>query len=446
MKHSNSTESSGEGGSSDPTTKDSVEGSANAEKQSHITPHREIPLPNIVRCLLTRKLATEAPVEPYHLLSEYHWRKDILLQRLEWSWGMKYDSLDLGDESNKIYLCKDWLETFESGRWLLLPTFEILEKLWKRCTKHAREKLSLKTETLAQSSVDEVYDGAETFEYRLIPLDTDLPTLLRVAHPDGTAKSTSDNSGSPNISSKPIRHSHPFDTLPVLISHVKPHFVICDGGPKLFNKRSWPLAPLVSSICGVPFKEAVCTLEFTKYLYGVWANEEPSPEFAAPPRTVRPMPPLPSRSTLSRKRRRSSRECSGPCFYSKFDWAPTGCTHCRPPSHHPESSASKSEESGSDRSDEVSISCDSNDSDGGFLPKAYRENLCKYVGNWISYCVKQVRSQGGWTSQVGNDDQVGGYSKEPARKVRRISGDTSVRNAIVSLRRGNRHSTFVSID
>ena len=79
---------------------------------------------NIKHCLVTNELASEARVEPCYLLNQRLWDNkemvcffpfplpplvnaiaDSLLQltRLEWMWGMQYDSLELDTEANRIY-------------------------------------------------------------------------------------------------------------------------------------------------------------------------------------------------------------------------------------------------------------------------------------------------------------------------------------------------------
>ena len=75
------------------------------------------------------------------------------LTRLEWQWGTKYASLELDVEANRIYRAsccclrlggpwipslvtvrEDLLESFDSNRWVLLPTPEMVNKMWDHCT------------------------------------------------------------------------------------------------------------------------------------------------------------------------------------------------------------------------------------------------------------------------------------------------------------------------
>ena len=70
---------------------------------------------------MTNEVASEAPVEPCYLLNQRLWKNEELvcmflcsrlairvltllqLTRLEWMWGMQYDSLELDIEANRIH-------------------------------------------------------------------------------------------------------------------------------------------------------------------------------------------------------------------------------------------------------------------------------------------------------------------------------------------------------
>ena len=71
---------------------------------------------------MTNELASEARVEPCYLLNQRLWENKemvcffslpplvntianslLQLTRLEWMWGMQYDSLELDTEANRIY-------------------------------------------------------------------------------------------------------------------------------------------------------------------------------------------------------------------------------------------------------------------------------------------------------------------------------------------------------
>ena len=69
-----------------------------------------------------------------------------------------------------------------------------------------------------------MYDGAETFEYRLVPLFPDVPSISR----RNKAEDVPEGDESPG---NPV-HLYPFDYLPPIFSRVKPHFVVCNSGRK----------------------------------------------------------------------------------------------------------------------------------------------------------------------------------------------------------------------
>ncbi|ETW78246.1 hypothetical protein HETIRDRAFT_446142 [Heterobasidion irregulare TC 32-1] len=219
---------------------------------------------DIERCLLTLELPTKAAVKPCYVLNEHLWRNNKLLARLEWWWGMKYDSLELDGASNRIYLRDDWLESFDSGRWLLLPSFDVLDKIWTQCTDN-----SMLPENANRAPLEQIYDGAETFEYRLLPLDNTISSITRFDRP---ARSTNPRSKKTPASSC---YSYPFDKLPTLVSHVKPHFVICDAGPKLAHRELEVLTPIACAISGLPETAAAYMLEIMRDAYYTWCQQAP---------------------------------------------------------------------------------------------------------------------------------------------------------------------------
>ncbi|ETW86538.1 hypothetical protein HETIRDRAFT_166047 [Heterobasidion irregulare TC 32-1] len=189
------------------------------------------------RCLLTQELSSEASVEPCYLLNQRLWSHGDLLTRLEWAWGMEYNSLDPTSESNKIYLRRDWLKSFDSERWLLLPTPEMAKKVSAHQDSFMR---NLATQS-SLPSIEMIYDGAETFEYRMLSLeDVELRSFNRIDRHDSTS-GRSLPSKRTAADQQSTRHYPPFYTLPPLISRAKPHFVICDAAAKLYQR--WTTGP-----------------------------------------------------------------------------------------------------------------------------------------------------------------------------------------------------------
>ncbi|ETW86554.1 hypothetical protein HETIRDRAFT_240951, partial [Heterobasidion irregulare TC 32-1] len=182
---------------------------------------------NIKHCLVTNELASEARIEPCYLLNQRLWDNKEMLTRLEWHWGMKYSSLELDVEANRIYLRQDLLESFDSNRWLLLPPPEM-----RKATTAHRDGSCFHLSSKIHLMILQLYEGAETFEYRLLPLRHGIESIDRFDQPNSI------RTFSPAAEQSPTRYSNPFDTLPTLVSRAKPHFVICDSAAKLFHETT----------------------------------------------------------------------------------------------------------------------------------------------------------------------------------------------------------------
>ena len=330
------------------------------------------------RCLLTQELSSEASVEPCYLLNQRLWsNKDLVssdcalskiglsdsaqLTRLEWSWGMEYNSLDPRSESNKIYrMCvvwigfglsltscaatvrRDWLKSFDSERWLLLPTPEMANKvnahqdnLMRNIATQSSLPLIDTVCCLCCSSCDfsdltiaQIYDGAETFEYRMLSLeDVELRSFNRIDRHDSSSGTSSPGKRTA-ADQRSTRHYPPFYTLPPLISRAKPHFVICDTAAKLHH---WPtIGPVYSAKLrsvwhGHEFSPFSMTISM-QGTYDTWFACDVPPSFASIPRVLVPIPPLYPYSMVAE--RTLSKACMGPCVNNRSVWIPTCCLRC----------------------------------------------------------------------------------------------------------------------
>ncbi|THH16200.1 hypothetical protein EW146_g4400 [Bondarzewia mesenterica] len=271
------------------------------------------------------------------------------------AWMMKYDSLELDTESNKIY--RRDIDTL-SVCVLLIPFTQSAE-------------------------------------------NTDVLAVLRIDQPDGSGES----GAALTDESRTTCYLYTFTTLLVLVSRAKPHFVIRDGGPELAYKFVTRVAPILCFMLGVSRCEGVLTLESMQSFYGAWSGVPAPSGFASSSRTIRPLPPLPSRSTLSRKRRRDPDSCSGACFNSNFDWARTCCRH-----HKVAAVLSEVSDTESNDADFVDSKVENS--------LLYREDLYKDVVNWMSVCMKEFRRRGRTTSRVIKDRQLGNYNFERKRKAK----------------------------
>lgn len=170
--------------------------------------------------------------------------------------------------------------------------------------------------------MNQVYGGAETFEYRLVPLDSNLP-FINPSRLSGRITRSKTLSG---CQTGPSHHSYPFVTLPTVMSRVKPHFVICDAAPKLARTGWSDMTPLVSSIFGVDRGSAMCMIDIVSDSYILWGSQRPPSQFASSPRTslLTPVATMIPRNFVF---------CDGACFYSRYEWSVHRCSRCKDSPH-----------------------------------------------------------------------------------------------------------------
>ncbi|ETW86457.1 hypothetical protein HETIRDRAFT_98975 [Heterobasidion irregulare TC 32-1] len=178
---------------------------------------------------------------------------------------------------------------------------------------------------IQQSPIESIYEGAEVFEYRLFPLDKDLRPIKRFDEPDSTKRSLPLNADPTEQNS--THHSYPFDSLPILVSSVQPHFVILDLAEKLFNQPRI-VSTVVPSLWPISEYDASHMLWHLEFVYCVWLEIEAPPGFASTSRTPLWASALDAGACLPTSRPMSLTVCTGPCFRSRFAWQPSVCSRC----------------------------------------------------------------------------------------------------------------------
>ncbi|KAG5644902.1 hypothetical protein DXG03_007454 [Asterophora parasitica] len=148
--------------------------------------------------------ATTDPVVEYvHLLPRN--ANDSLLClmcRLECAWGIGPGTLHVDTSANVLPLAADMRKLLDQSWWLLLPEERILNVL------------EGKTGLSFFQMINE-----PTYKYTLVPFK-DMADMTIHAMPTGsTAESTQLET-----------HNYPFETLPTIVSHVHPCFVVCRAG------------------------------------------------------------------------------------------------------------------------------------------------------------------------------------------------------------------------
>ncbi|KAG6834802.1 hypothetical protein H0H93_007304 [Arthromyces matolae] len=129
------------------------------------------------------------------------------MAKLEYEWGCEYGTFNYDVDTNRVYLTPELRRLFESNFWAFLPMDVTILNVLGRTSFPSKNK-----------SIETAYNGAETFEYRLVPL----PGMSRnpIFRADDSALSRSES------------HHFPYTTMPVLRLPIQPHFALMDFAHK----------------------------------------------------------------------------------------------------------------------------------------------------------------------------------------------------------------------
>ncbi|KIJ97491.1 hypothetical protein K443DRAFT_681518 [Laccaria amethystina LaAM-08-1] len=160
------------------------------------------------RCLIDN--IWNAHVVDYAHVYEADGKKDGLISKLERSWNVKSGTLNSNTRRNIFRLSAKLHRLFDEEKWLLLPETKIVDQYYE----HYREA-----------------GYADEF-----PVIKDLSfNYTLVAHPDMRQVAIHRRVEGVDINTPGAFKTfiYPFDTFPVIVSHVHPCFVICNSGQKL---------------------------------------------------------------------------------------------------------------------------------------------------------------------------------------------------------------------
>ena len=253
-----------------------------------------------------------------------------------------------------------------------------------------------------------MYDGAETFEYRLVPLFPNVPPISRRNKVEDVPKGKCDEDAGAST------YSYPFDTLPPIFARVKPHFVIYDTGQKLEATFSeWTeTTSIMACIYGVTYKKAEFANTVVYQTYCTWDRPAHPATFVTSPRRIDSR----SRSGLiSPGQPNCASQASRPKKRCKATGDVIDAVCPQPKVVRYATSLSRVSPCGSD----VLIVGDSGwdtEVDPEF-EKIHLRRVIKAVKRWVRECHREALSSGGWVSCFTHDEQVKRYRQEPARKM-----------------------------
>ncbi|PPQ74144.1 hypothetical protein CVT24_012837 [Panaeolus cyanescens] len=219
------------------------------ERSAHVDPNEQ-------RCLIENR-SMNTSVELGHVYDRYFTTDKATMDGIEWCWGLRRGSLHLDTRRNTFVLDISVLKLYKSRKWILIPEESVVDryfvanKKWKPLSRSQMQELKVK-ETVHRYTIAPVW-GME--DVSLARQSSDDPSIVKI-------------------------HSYPFETMPTIISHVDPKFVILQAG----SVMSCDFAP--DNLPGV--KEGSDTLRKIDRLYLAWTSDPPlwakqCPEFNLPP-------------------------------------------------------------------------------------------------------------------------------------------------------------------
>ncbi|KAF7983060.1 hypothetical protein HWV62_23957 [Athelia sp. TMB] len=204
------------------------------------------------RCLV-ENIAEDYAVEFVHYIPRsLSWRDSEMMSNLEWWWNISKNTLNFDTRHNIFPLGTALHILFSKNEWLLLPEEHVVDSYYTKCRRVNGE---WETERASFSPNIE-----PVFLYTLVPMPSKM-TSMWISRLD-----TIPTANSPLQASHVSTHVHPFQTLPLLNSHLRPHFVIFEAG-----RRLQALSPIVL----FEFMRQNPLLEKIACIYHAWVKIPP---------------------------------------------------------------------------------------------------------------------------------------------------------------------------
>ncbi|KAJ3564508.1 hypothetical protein NP233_g8249 [Leucocoprinus birnbaumii] len=167
--------------------------------------------PNGGRCLVENCSSTRA-IEYCHLVPRSF--PQSYLESLEWYWNMRANTLNLDTRCNIFPANASVHHIHDNCRFVLAPEESIVQQYYDTLDPIIR---------MAWRPRFPIIPDRNNFRYTLIPIK-DMEDI---------AFSRQTLTGAPPIPNDFTTHLYPYDTLPVLISHIHPKYAIVSAGAKL---------------------------------------------------------------------------------------------------------------------------------------------------------------------------------------------------------------------
>ncbi|PPR07168.1 hypothetical protein CVT24_010721 [Panaeolus cyanescens] len=164
--------------------------------------------PNSGRCVIENCSNTQGVHAVRVFDCDIEMEPDVL-GSLEWAWGMIQGSLSLDTRRNILFVGESVYELYRSKKWALLPMEEDVAQFFDK----------FRIFTLGRERFPKI--ERDTFQYTLLPLDALEDVYLSRQSMEGARDVTI--------------HDFPYNTFPVITSHVDPRFVILHLSQTVFG-------------------------------------------------------------------------------------------------------------------------------------------------------------------------------------------------------------------
>ncbi|KAF8324314.1 uncharacterized protein EI90DRAFT_3130013 [Cantharellus anzutake] len=172
--------------------------------------------PNDGRCLIENRHPDHA-IQYAHCLPRALSNHHNFMTSLEWHWNLQYHTLNLNTRYNIFRLGATLHALFDNHFWILVPEERVVDMYHSTLT-------NITVSPTAHRNNFPLFNGNEPFKYKLFPIPGKMDSMaVCVQH---VVRSP------PQVEDFTI-HLHPFQNIPFLLSHIRPHFVIARAGRTL---------------------------------------------------------------------------------------------------------------------------------------------------------------------------------------------------------------------
>ncbi|KAF7332550.1 HNHc domain-containing protein [Mycena kentingensis (nom. inval.)] len=185
-----------------------------------LTRYYVIQLVVFAACLISWTRAPVSLIHGCHIIA----RRTLaeVLDKLEFRWQMRHRTFNVDTRYNLVLLTVDWHTLLDSYHWTLVPDWFTIRRIREWMTKPLPQNFD------DWKSILDLFGDATDFTYYVLPLSQDMRTT--VIH-----RYASQIDANPRGKQS---HFFPYNTLPAIKSHCRPHFVLYAAGLAMERARA----------------------------------------------------------------------------------------------------------------------------------------------------------------------------------------------------------------